>query len=106
MESISFYVSITTGVLLTISETLPFIKKVKSNGIVQSIIEALTKKNVGSSEESSQLLTSQNGMLRCDEQRFENLQKQISILRQSSIESSSSLTFDKDSKITILIEPN
>lgn len=45
IESISFYISITTGLLLTISEMLPYIKKIKSNGIVEYITDKLYKKS-------------------------------------------------------------
>jgi hypothetical protein len=93
MESISFYVSLTTGILLTISETLPFIKKVKSNGILQCIIDALTKPNSTNNDESSHLITCKD--------KIEDLQDQINNIR-----SHPSFTFDKDSKVTILIEPS
>ena len=35
--SITFYISIISGFLLTISEILPYIRTVKANGIIHSI---------------------------------------------------------------------
>lgn len=42
--NIGFYVSIVTGLLLTVSETLPYISSIRSNGIMQLITDTLLKK--------------------------------------------------------------
>lgn len=38
LDQISFYISVTSTLLLTISEILPYIKSVKSNGVLQIIL--------------------------------------------------------------------
>jgi hypothetical protein len=43
-QDIAFYISIITGFLLTISETLPLIKSVRSNGILDLVINFLKTK--------------------------------------------------------------
>lgn len=40
----TFYFSIVTGIMLTISEILPYIKVIKSNGITELIVSNLLKK--------------------------------------------------------------
>lgn len=58
MEDISFYVSIATGFLLTISEVLPYITSIQSNGVLQLIINNLLKRSnrTGTDEENARLL--------------------------------------------------
>jgi hypothetical protein len=58
MEDISFYVSIATGFLLTISEVLPYITSIQSNGILELIINNLLKRSnrTGTDEENARLL--------------------------------------------------
>ena len=40
-DDFSFYISIVTGLLLTISETLPYINSIKSNGILHLVTDTL-----------------------------------------------------------------
>ena len=44
-DDFSFYISIVTGLLLTISETLPYINSIKSNGILHLVTDTLLKRN-------------------------------------------------------------
>lgn len=48
--SITFYISIISGFLLTISEILPYIRTVKANGIIHSITNFLIEKSIVSDE--------------------------------------------------------
>lgn len=45
MFDITFYVSIVSGLLLTISEALPYISNIKANGIMELVINTLA--NIG-----------------------------------------------------------
>ena len=42
-DSITYYVSVISGILLVISEVMPYISKVKGNGIVQVLFNSFTK---------------------------------------------------------------
>lgn len=54
---IAFYISIVSGALLTISEVLPYIKQINSNGIIETIINIIKKKQ-NNSPESEPLVSS------------------------------------------------
>lgn len=98
MDTIGLYVSMASGVLLTISEILPYIKTIKSNGIIQCIIETVTK-NQENRDESNPLLD--NAI------RLDNLTKQINVLQeQMNILQKQRLVISEitDKKLTIMIE--
>ena len=42
-DNLAYYASIVSGILLFISEAMPYISKVKGNGIVQVLINSFTK---------------------------------------------------------------
>jgi hypothetical protein len=44
-NEITFYISIISGMLLTISETLPYIKSIQGNGIIELLVNFLIKKS-------------------------------------------------------------
>ncbi len=105
-ESFGFYISIASGILLTISETLPFIKNVKSNGIIQSIVQFISRKSNNKSEELTPLL--QNTENKNTQEQLTKLQEQIdqlnlviSKLKQQKLVLNE---IDKDKKVTIVIE--
>ena len=43
INNMSFYVSIFSGILLTVSEFLPYLTKVKGNGIIQVLVNSYSK---------------------------------------------------------------
>jgi hypothetical protein len=43
MDDLSFYVSIVASCLFTVSEVLPYIKAIKSNGIMECIVSIFKK---------------------------------------------------------------
>lgn len=43
-QDITFYISILVGFLLTVSETLPYVKSISSNGVLQLITTTLLNK--------------------------------------------------------------
>jgi hypothetical protein len=45
-NKITFYISIISGILLTVSETLPYIKNIKSNGIIELLVNFVVKKSL------------------------------------------------------------
>jgi len=61
MADVTFYVSLVSGALLTISEIMPYITKIQSNGILHSITNFLTSKGAqatnGSDPEARPLLS-------------------------------------------------
>jgi hypothetical protein len=44
-DSLTYYISIASGALLTISEALPYISQVKGNSILQVLLNACSKFN-------------------------------------------------------------
>lgn len=56
MADITFYISLVSGALLTISEIMPYITKIQSNGILHSITNFLTSKAANSDAETRPLL--------------------------------------------------
>jgi hypothetical protein len=69
-EDFSFYLSIVTGLLLTISETLPYINSVKSNGVIQFITDSLLKRLPNHSEEQDQADEENRHLLSSDVSNF------------------------------------
>ena len=57
-NEITFYISIISGMLLTISEVLPYIKTIRGNGIIELLLNFLVKKS--SSNTSSNTNASSN----------------------------------------------
>ena len=98
-ESSGFYVSIITGVLLTISETLPYIKKVKSNGIIQFLLETLRTKGANSGE-TTPLLSDNDRYAQCVQQ-MQNIQDQLDTLHKHTLLIKE---IEMDKKLTIIIE--
>lgn len=105
MDTIGFYVSIASGVLLTISEILPYIKTIKSNGIIQCIIDTLRRK--GSDSELDPLLNNEtkldtlNQQMNTLEEQMNTLEEQMNILQKQRLVISK---IDTDKKLTIVIE--
>lgn len=95
-DNLGMYVSVITGVLLTISETLPYIKDIKSNGIIQYIIEVLSKKsaNMGHVERDPLLLDNIHQQIKEIQKQLEELTNQRVLIND----------YEKDKKITIVIE--
>ena len=52
-NEITFYISIISGMLLTISEVLPYVKSIRSNGIIEILVNFLVEKSNTSSNTSS-----------------------------------------------------
>jgi hypothetical protein len=44
-NEITFYISIISGMLLTISEVLPYVKSIRSNGIIEILVNFLVEKS-------------------------------------------------------------
>jgi len=52
-NEITFYISIISGMLLTISEVLPYIKTIRGNGIIELLLNFLVKKSSSNTSSSS-----------------------------------------------------
>lgn len=109
MDSLISYFSVITGILLTVSETLPYVKKVKSNGILQLVQEyvvdkfnskGITIKN--ERNETNPLLADAQVQQETKlQEQINALQEQINTLRKQKLIINE---FDNNNKITIVIE--
>lgn len=59
-NKITFYISIISGILLTVSETLPYIKNIKSNGIIELLVNFVVKKSLTTQSTTSAVNISTN----------------------------------------------
>ena len=88
MADVTFLISLVTGALLTISETMPFINKIKSNGIIHSIVNHLKYSITQSHQETRPLLPQLEPPRQNDSQLSHQSVLQQSLLQQSVLQQS------------------
>lgn len=96
---ISGYISVATGILLTISEILPYIKSIKSNGIMQCILSFLVSKTT--STEHEPLLDADTDVIKTLQERIDGLQVELKRLQNTKLVINE---LEDNKKITIIIE--
>lgn len=101
MDSIGFYVSVISSILLTISETLPYIEKVKSNGIIQCIIETIRHRGLPTRLLWPDDLHQQINKL---EEQVDTIQEQVDTIQEQQKHKLVITDLEKDKKMTIVIE--
>lgn len=68
--STAYYISIISGMLLTISEILPYISKIKGNGIIEVLLNSCSKYEQEKQSQNRQILD-----------RIKTLEQQLEQLR-------------------------
>ena len=100
-NEITFYISIISGMLLTISEVLPYIKNIRGNGIIEVLVNFLVNKSNTQSAltQSAQSLNTQSAQSLNDER--------IPLLTESNISSQvSNFTINSPNITLTLNSPN
>uniref|UniRef100_A0A6C0H6T0 Uncharacterized protein n=1 Tax=viral metagenome TaxID=1070528 RepID=A0A6C0H6T0_9ZZZZ len=99
MSDITFYFSLISGALLTISEMMPYITKIQSNGILHSITNFLTSKANSSSSnpETRPLLPQYDAQLA---EQYNKICEKLEELKNTRV----SINEIDDKRITVVIE--
>ena len=103
-NEITFYISIISGMLLTISEVLPYIKTIRGNGIIELLLNFLVKKS--SSNTSSNTSSNASSNASSNDERIpllteSNISSQVSNFTINS--PNITLTFNSPNEITTKI---
>ena len=110
-NEITFYISIISGMLLTISEVLPYIKTIRGNGIIELLVNFLVEKsNTNASSNVNVPNASSNTNVQNASSNDERNDERTPLLTESNISSQVSnftinspnitLTFNSPNKIT------
>lgn len=102
-NEITFYISIISGMLLTISEVLPYIKIIRGNGIIELLVNFLVEKsNINANSNTNVQNASSNTNVQNDERTplltESNISSQVSNFTINS--PNITLTFNSPNKIT------
>ena len=102
-NEITFYISIISGMLLTISEVLPYVKSIRSNGIIEILVNFLVEKsNINANSNTNVQNASSNTNVQNDERTplltESNISSQVSNFTINS--PNITLTFNSPNKIT------
>lgn len=103
-NEITFYISIISGMLLTISEVLPYVKSIRSNGIIEILVNFLVEKsNINANSNTNVANTSSNTNTSSNDERTpllieSNISSQVSNFTINS--PNITLTFNSPNKIT------
>jgi hypothetical protein len=102
-SNITFYISLVSGVLLTVSEVMPYISKIQSNGILHSLTNYLTSRAAPGPETQPLLAESndqQTTMINQLKTQYEQIAKKLEELKHTRV----SINEVEDKRITIVIE--
>ncbi|NBO99359.1 MAG: hypothetical protein EBU90_04425 [Proteobacteria bacterium] len=99
MPDITFYFSLVSGALLTISEVMPYITRIQSNGILHSVTNFLTSKAIttSSTPETRPLLPQYDTQVA---EQYREISKKLEELKTTRV----SINEIDDKRITIVIE--